>query len=41
MRTVRNILEADLDRAQLELLPATSAGAYLHGAEAITGGTAR
>ncbi len=41
MRTVRNILEAGLDRAQLELLPATSAGAYLHGAEAITGGATR
>ncbi|MGH2379412.1 MAG: IS21 family transposase, partial [Candidatus Limnocylindria bacterium] len=37
MKTVRNILEADLDRAQLELLPATSAGAFLHGAEAIVG----
>jgi transposase len=41
MKTVRNILEADLDRRQLELLPRTSAGAFLHGAEAITGGTTR
>lgn len=42
MKTVRNILEADLDRRQLELtLPATSAGAYLHGPEAIVGEAAR
>jgi len=41
MKTVRNILLADLDRAQLELAPATSAGAYLHGAEAIVGEVAR
>ncbi len=37
MKTVRNILEADLDRRQLDLLPVTMAGAFLHGAEAITG----
>ncbi len=37
MKTVRNILAADLDRRQLELLPATLAGAYLHGAVAIVG----
>ncbi|MHB8631501.1 MAG: IS21 family transposase [Candidatus Limnocylindria bacterium] len=41
MNTVRNILEAGLDRSQLELVPATSAGAYLHGAAAITGEVAR
>jgi len=41
MKTVRNILEADLDRRQLELLPATTAGAFLHGAEAIVGEVAR
>ncbi len=41
MKTVRNILAADLDRAQLELLPTTSAGAFLHGPEAITGEAAR
>lgn len=37
MKTVRNILLAGLDRRQLELLPATSAGAFLHGPEAIVG----
>ncbi len=37
MKTVRNILEAGLDRAQLELVPATAAGAHLHGAAAIVG----
>jgi len=37
MKTVRNILEAGLDQAQLELAPATAAGAYLHGAAAIVG----
>jgi len=37
MKTVRNILEAGLDRAQLELAPTTSAGAHLHGAAAIVG----
>ena len=41
MKTVRNILGAGLDRAQLELLTATSAGAYLHGAQAIVGELAR
>ncbi len=41
MRTVRNILAAGLDRRQLELLPATSAGAFLHGAQAIVGEAAR
>ncbi len=42
MKTVRNILEAGLDQRQLELaLPATSAGAFLHGAAAITGEAAR
>lgn len=41
MKTVRNILEAGLDRSQLELPPATSAGAYLHGAAAIVGEAAR
>jgi len=41
MKTVRNILAADLDRRQLELLPATSAGAFLHGAAAIVGEAAR
>lgn len=41
MKTVRNILEADLDRAQLELLPRTMAGAFLHGAAAIVGEAAR
>lgn len=42
MKTVRNILEADLDRRQLELvLPATSAGAFLHGRDAIVGQVAR
>ncbi len=37
MKTVRNILLADLDRAQPELLPRTMAGAFLHGAAAIVG----
>ncbi len=37
MKTVRNILDAGLDQAQLELSPATSAGAHLHGAAAIVG----
>jgi hypothetical protein len=37
MKTVRNILEAGLDQRQLELPPATSAGAFLHGAAAIVG----
>ncbi len=37
MKTVRNILVAGLDRSQLELPPATSAGAHLHGAAAIVG----
>ena len=38
MRTVRNILAAGLDQAQPELaIPATSAGAHLHGAQAIVG----
>lgn len=41
MKTVRNILGAGLDRSQLELPPATSAGAYLHGAEAIVGEVTR
>jgi hypothetical protein len=41
MKTVRNILEAGLDRAQLELPAATSAGAYLHGREAIVGEASR
>jgi hypothetical protein len=41
MKTVRNILVAGLDQAQLELPPATSAGAYLHGADAIVGDAAR
>lgn len=41
MKTVRNILMAGLDHRQLELVPATKAGAYLHGAEAITGEAAR
>ncbi len=41
MKTVRNILAAGLDRAQLELLPATTAGAFLHGAAAIVGEAAR
>lgn len=41
MKTVRNILEAGLDRSQLELPLVTSAGAYLHGAEAIVGAVAR
>jgi hypothetical protein len=38
MKTVRNILEAALDRRQLEFaLPVTSAGAFVHGAAAIVG----
>ncbi len=37
MKTVRNILEAGLDRAPFELAPATSAGAHLHGVAAIVG----
>ena len=41
MKTVRNILAAGLDQRQLEPLPATSAGAFLHGAEAIVGEVAR
>ncbi len=41
MTTVRNILVAGLDQAQLELVPTTSAGAFLHGPEAITGGLTR
>ncbi|MDE3102079.1 MAG: IS21 family transposase [Chloroflexota bacterium] len=41
MKTVRNILESGLDRRQQELLPATEAGAYLHGREAIVGEGAR
>ncbi|MGH2499091.1 MAG: Mu transposase domain-containing protein [Candidatus Limnocylindria bacterium] len=42
MKTVRNILEAGLDQRQLELaLPATTAGAFLHGVEAIVGEVAR
>jgi len=41
MKTVRNILEAGLDQRQLELLPATSAGAFRHGAAAIVGEAAR
>ena len=41
MRTVRNILEAGLDRRQLALPMPTTAGAYLHGAQAITGEVAR
>ncbi len=41
MKTVRNILVAGLDQAQLELPPATSAGAYLHGRAAIVGEAAR
>jgi len=41
MRTVRNILAADLDRAQLALPMPTTAGAFLHGAAAIVGEAAR
>ncbi len=41
MKTVRNILAAGLDQRQLELLPVTSAGAFLHGAAAIVGEAAR
>ncbi len=41
MKTVRNILEAGLDQRQLELLPVTMAGAFLHGAAAITGEAGR
>ena len=35
------ILDAGLDQLQLELVPATSAGAYLNGAAAIVGAAAR
>lgn len=41
MRTVRNILEAGLDRRQLALPMPTTAGAYLHGAAAIVGEATR
>ena len=41
MRTVRNILEAGLDRRQLALPMPTTAGAFLHGPAAIVGEAAR
>jgi len=41
MKTVRNILVAGLDRRQLELLPPATAGAFLHGPEAIVGEATR
>ncbi len=41
MRTVRNILDAGLDRRQLALPMPTTAGAFLHGAAAIVGEAAR
>lgn len=42
MKTVRNILDAGLDRVQAQLLlPPTMAGAFLHGAQAIVGEAAR
>ncbi len=41
MKTVRNILEADLDRRQLTLPLPTTAGAFLHGAAAIVGEAAQ
>jgi hypothetical protein len=41
MKTVRNILAAGLDQRQIELLPATSAGAFLNGPAAIVGEVAR
>jgi len=41
MKTVRNILGAGLDRAPIELVPATTAGAHLHGARAIVGEAGR
>ena len=37
MKTVRNLLRAGLDQRQLELALPTTAAAYLHGPEAITG----
>jgi hypothetical protein len=41
MKTVRNILLADLDRTQLALPMPTTAGAFLHGPAAIVGEVAR
>ncbi len=41
MKTVRNILDAGLDRRQLALPLPTTAGAFLHGAAAIVGEAAR
>ena len=37
MKTVRNLLRAGLDQRQLEHSPPTTAAAFLHGPEAITG----